>query len=133
MQYDYKKSSNSNKVKKGFLAVQVGENHDYDYDDCINNNNNNNYYYYHKKELQKFVIPIGYLYHPLFIGLLDRAREVYGYHVDGPLRLPCPVDDFIHLCWMIEKESHSSGSHRRHDHNQQPPQLFNHAPSFRSC
>ncbi|KAI9122510.1 hypothetical protein K1719_006350 [Acacia pycnantha] len=40
--------------------------------------------------------------HPYFLsptsscrGLLDRAQEVYGYHPDGPLRIPCSVDDFL--------------------------------------
>ncbi|CAO2836555.1 unnamed protein product [Amaranthus hypochondriacus] len=109
----------SGKAKKGFLAVQVGLEDDYDDDD-------------HRNELQKFVIPIWYLYHPLFIGLLDQAREVYGYHVDGPLKLPCSVDDFIHVRWMIEKENHHGGSRRHvHHHNLHP--YFTHAPSFRSC
>lgn len=123
MQHDDKKS----KVKKGFLAVQVGLE---DEETLQQNHDNNNYY--HTKELQKFVIPIWYLYHPLFIGLLDRAREVYGYHVDGPLRLPCSVDDFIHLRWMIEKENHPTGGSRRHDEHHHH-HSFNQAPSFRSC
>ncbi|KNA08427.1 hypothetical protein SOVF_162740 [Spinacia oleracea] len=137
MQHDDRKSgSTSGKVKKGFLAVQVGLEHDQEFH--LHNNNNSNIEYYNstKDELQKFVIPIWYLYHPLFIGLLDRAREVYGYHVDGPLRLPIPVDDFIHLRWMIEKENHpsSGGSSRRDDdHHQHHHQYSYHAPSFRSC
>ncbi|KAF5745062.1 hypothetical protein HS088_TW07G00643 [Tripterygium wilfordii] len=84
MQDDNKKS----KVKKGWLAVEVGLEEEEDY--C---------------GFQRFVIPISYLYHPLFKTLLDRAREVYGYHADGPLRLPCSVDEFLHLRWRIEKES----------------------------
>ncbi|KAA8547060.1 hypothetical protein F0562_003489 [Nyssa sinensis] len=59
------------KVKKGWLAVQVGLEEE---DGCF----------------QRFVIPISYLYHPLFQRLLDKAHEVYGYHTTGPLKLPLP-------------------------------------------
>ncbi|WMV31724.1 hypothetical protein MTR67_025109 [Solanum verrucosum] len=66
------------KVKKGWLAIQVGlEEED--------------------GGIQKIVIPISYLYHPLLQKLLDKAHDVYGYHVDGPLKLPCSVDDFLHI------------------------------------
>ncbi|KAF7834111.1 auxin-induced protein 6B-like [Senna tora] len=69
------------KVKKGWLAVQVGL-----ADDGADSDSS-----------QKFLIPISYLYHPLFTRLLERAHDVYGYHTDGPLKLPCSVDDFLHL------------------------------------
>ncbi|KHN31203.1 hypothetical protein glysoja_012853 [Glycine soja] len=49
------------KVKKGFLAVQVGLEDDDE----------------GGSSPQRFVIPISYLYHPLFKRLLDKAREVY--------------------------------------------------------
>ncbi|XVE86442.1 hypothetical protein DITRI_Ditri18aG0034600 [Diplodiscus trichospermus] len=65
------------KVKKGWLAVEVGLEEDGGF--------------------QRFVIPISYLYHPLFKQLLDKAHEVYGYHTSGPLRLPCSTDDFLNL------------------------------------
>uniref|UniRef100_A0A7C9DSL5 Uncharacterized protein n=1 Tax=Opuntia streptacantha TaxID=393608 RepID=A0A7C9DSL5_OPUST len=118
---DEKKSS-VGKVKKGFLVVQVGllEKEGQNEDD-------------QREELQRFVIPIWYLYHPLFIGLLDRAREVYGYHVDGPLRLPCSVDDFAHLRWRIEKENGGGSGGRYPHHHHILHQYFSHAPSFRSC
>ncbi|KAJ4962963.1 hypothetical protein NE237_022902 [Protea cynaroides] len=73
------------KVKKGWLAVTVGLEDD-------------------EAGHQRFVIPISYLYHPLFKRLLEKAQEVYGYHTTGPLRLPCSVDDFLHLRWRIERE-----------------------------
>ncbi|KAK7316908.1 hypothetical protein RJT34_00712 [Clitoria ternatea] len=97
------------KVKKGWLAVQVEEE-----DGCGNSH--------------KFVIPISYLYHPLFKGLLDKAYEVYGYHTDGPLKLPCSVDDFLHLRWRIEKEP-PSHQHHHHNHHHRLP----HALYFHSC
>ncbi|ESW09730.1 hypothetical protein PHAVU_009G151600 [Phaseolus vulgaris] len=100
------------KVKKGFLAVQVG----LDDDDQPGSSP------------QRFVIPISYLYHPLFKRLLDKAHEVYGYHTDGPLKLPCSVDDFLHLRWLIEKES-SSHQHPPNQTNHRLP----HALHFHSC
>lgn len=54
---------------------------------------------------QRFRIPISYLYHKLFKQLLEKARDVYGYHTTGPLKLPCSVDDFFNLKWKIEAES----------------------------
>lgn len=91
------------KVKKGWLAVQVGlEDEEED-----------------GSPSQRFLIPISYLYHPLFKRLLDKAREIYGYHTDGPLKLPCSVDDFLHLRWRIEKESSPLHNH----HNNHPHRL----------
>ncbi|XWS15413.1 hypothetical protein CRYUN_Cryun35bG0095600 [Craigia yunnanensis] len=74
------------KVKKGWLAVEVGLEED-------------------DEGFQRFVIPISYLDHPLFKRLLEKAHEVYSYHTTGPLRLPCSIDDFLNLKWRIEKES----------------------------
>jgi SAUR family protein len=84
------------KVKKGWLAVRVDE------------------------DQRRFVIPIAYLYHPLFRRLLEAAREAYGYHSSGPLRLPCSVDEFLRLRALVERDnssahsSSSSSSHRMH-------------------
>ncbi|XP_054807785.1 auxin-induced protein 6B-like [Prosopis cineraria] len=103
------------KVKKGWLAVQVGlEEEDDDDGD-------------RGAAARRFVIPISYLYHPLFRRLLDKAYEVYGYHSDGPLKLPCSVDDFLHLRWRIEKEpNHHHHHHQHHSHHQLPHALFFH-------
>jgi SAUR family protein len=83
------------KVKKGWLAVRVDE------------------------DQRRFVIPIAYLYHPLFRRLLEAAREAYGYHSSGPLRLPCSVDEFLRLRALVEPDTSSaahssSSSHRVH-------------------
>jgi SAUR family protein len=84
------------KVKKGWLAVRVDE------------------------DQRRFVIPIAYLYHPLFRRLLEAARDAYGYHSSGPLRLPCSVDEFLRLRALVERDtssaahSSSSSGHRVH-------------------
>ncbi|KAL3369697.1 hypothetical protein AABB24_010180 [Solanum stoloniferum] len=104
------------KVKKGWLAIQVGlEEED--------------------GGIQKFVIPISYLYHPLLQKLLDKAHDIYGYHVDGPLKLPCSVDDFLHIRWRIEKEPNRSHHHHHHknNHNHHHHQYFSSSLSFHSC
>ncbi|XP_021900520.1 auxin-responsive protein SAUR32-like [Carica papaya] len=97
------------KVKKGWLAVQVGVEEEEDCCSCSGS--------------QRFVIPISFLYHPLFNRLLDKAYEVYGYQTAGPLRLPCSVDDFLSLLRQIEKES---GRGRAHHHYNQHSR--NHLP-----
>ncbi|WOK96184.1 auxin-responsive protein SAUR32-like [Canna indica] len=79
------------KVKKGWLTVRVGLEGD-------------------DGGFRRFAIPISYLYHPLFMRLLESAREVYGFRSSGPLRLPCSVDDFLHLRWLIERETQHSHS-----------------------
>ncbi|XP_062220418.1 auxin-induced protein 15A-like [Phragmites australis] len=92
------------KVKKGWLAVRVGAEGGDD------------------SGSRRFVIPIAYLYHPLFRRLLEAARDAYGYDYSaGPLRLPCSVDEFLRLRALIEREtqaaaggSASSSSHRVH-------------------
>ncbi|GAB4835511.1 hypothetical protein Ancab_000420 [Ancistrocladus abbreviatus] len=99
------------KVKKGSLAVQVG---------------------LEDEDVQRFVIPISYLYHPLFSTLLEKAREVYGYRVSGPLHLPCSADDFLHLRWQIEKKTGSRHHNSHHHHHHSSYHLY-HSLSFRSC
>ncbi|XP_022842132.1 auxin-responsive protein SAUR32-like [Olea europaea var. sylvestris] len=95
------------KVKKGCLAVRVGlENEDGGF--------------------QIFIIPISYLYDPLFKQLLDEAREVYGYSATGPLKLPSSVDQFLHLRRQIEEANSHNARHFHHHHH--PLAL-----SFRSC
>ncbi|KAJ1699788.1 SAUR-like auxin-responsive protein family [Rhynchospora pubera] len=85
------------KVKKGSLAVRVGLEGE-------------------EGGFKRFVIPISYLYHPHFRRLLESAHEVYGYNSSGPLKLPCSVDDFLHLRWLIERESRGSPSKIHHHH-----------------
>ncbi|XP_047312670.1 indole-3-acetic acid-induced protein ARG7-like [Impatiens glandulifera] len=38
---------------------------------------------------RRFVVRAEYLNHPLFVKLLDQAKEEYGFSHHGPLALPC--------------------------------------------
>ncbi|KZV49524.1 hypothetical protein F511_12830 [Dorcoceras hygrometricum] len=83
------------KVRKGCLKVRVG---------------------LEGEECQKFMIPISYLYHPLFKTLLERTHDAYGYDDAGPLKILCSVDNFHHLRGLIEKEISNHRHNLRHQH-----------------
>ncbi|KAL7142066.1 hypothetical protein ABFS83_08G097600 [Erythranthe nasuta] len=105
MRMQMRQDEKKRKVKKGWVAVQVG------FGGTINEQNQD----YSCTEFTRFVIPISYLYNPLFQRLLDKAREVYGYHAPGPLTLPCSIDDFLHIQMRIETSTKQRGfRHRRY-------------------
>ncbi|CDO96967.1 unnamed protein product [Coffea canephora] len=67
-------SSNAD-VPKGHLAVYVGESYKY-----------------------RFVVPLSYLKHPLFLDLLRRAEEENGFdHPMGGLTIPCSRNAFLDM------------------------------------
>ncbi|XP_013627509.1 PREDICTED: auxin-responsive protein SAUR20-like [Brassica oleracea var. oleracea] len=70
-------TTTSGLVPKGHVAVYVGEE--------MENN-------------KRFVVPISYLNHPLFQGLLNRAEEEFGFnHPVGGLTIPCREETFVGL------------------------------------
>lgn len=70
-----KQTSLKSNVPKGHVAVYVGE-----------------------LQKKRFVVPISYLSHPLFVDLLNRAEEEFGFnHPMGGLTIPCKEDTFINL------------------------------------
>jgi SAUR family protein len=79
-------------VPKGFLAVYVGD---------------------AQEEQTRFVIPVCYFNHPLFLHLLQEAEHVYGFHQKGVFTIPCQVSDFEYLQWLIERESAQDSSGNR--------------------
>ncbi|EYU20640.1 hypothetical protein MIMGU_mgv1a023350mg, partial [Erythranthe guttata] len=81
------------KWKKGWVVVQVG------LSDIISNDQIQDYCCDY---IQRFYVPISYLYNPLFQKLLEKASEIYGYQTNGPLMLPCSVEEFLLLRWWIE-------------------------------
>ncbi|CAK9171426.1 unnamed protein product [Ilex paraguariensis] len=40
-------------------------------------------------ELKRFIVPLSYLTHPLFLRLLEQAAEEYGFDHEGALTIPC--------------------------------------------
>ncbi|KAI3408727.1 uncharacterized protein J3R85_020122 [Psidium guajava] len=43
------------------------------------------------EEMERFVVSAEMLNHPVFIGLLNRSAQEYGYEQKGALRIPCHV------------------------------------------
>ena len=86
-------------IPKGCLAVLVGQG----------------------EEQQRFVIPVIYINHPLFMELLKEAEEEYGFEQKGPITIPCHVEEFRYVQGMIDKEKshhhHHSHHHDLHDHH----------------
>ncbi|KAF9687963.1 hypothetical protein SADUNF_Sadunf02G0147900 [Salix dunnii] len=69
-------------VPKGCLAIKVGQG----------------------EEQQRFVVPVIYFNHPLFIQLLKEAEEEYGFDQKGTITIPCHVEEFRYVQGMIDRE-----------------------------
>ncbi|CAI9764901.1 unnamed protein product [Fraxinus pennsylvanica] len=80
-------------VPKGCLAVIVGQG----------------------EEQQRFVIPVIYFNHPLFMQLLKEAEEEYGFDQKGTITIPCHVEEFRSVQGLIDKE-HNFSHHHHHHH-----------------
>ncbi|WZZ89284.1 hypothetical protein YC2023_117863 [Brassica napus] len=81
---------NHHHVPKGCVAIMVGHEGD-------------------EEGLHRFVVPLMFLSHPLFLSLLKEAEEKYGFKHAGPITIPCRVDEFKHVQEIIDEETH-----RRH-------------------
>ncbi|KAM3192446.1 hypothetical protein ACQJBY_069584 [Aegilops geniculata] len=74
------------------------------------------------EEEERFVVPVGYLKHPLFVGLLKEAEEEYGFQQQGAITIPCGVDNFRRVQAIIDGQRHGgsgsgrlvSGGHHHH-------------------
>ncbi|PNX78204.1 SAUR-like auxin-responsive family protein [Trifolium pratense] len=62
-------------VPKGCLAIKVGQGEDQ----------------------QRFVVPVIYFNHPLFMQLLKEAEEEYGFDQKGTIKIPCHVEEFRNI------------------------------------
>lgn len=100
--HHHEKNNNKEVMKdipKGCLAVMVGED---------------------EEQRQRFVIPVIYINHPLFMQLLKEAEEEYGFDQKGPIAIPCHVDQFRTVQGIIDKENslhHHDDNHHHHHHN----------------
>lgn len=67
-------------VPKGFLAVCVGQG----------------------EESQRFCIPVLYFNHPLFVQLLKKVEEEYGFDHHGIIKIRCDVAEFQNVQKLID-------------------------------
>ncbi|KAK8481603.1 hypothetical protein V6N13_077211 [Hibiscus sabdariffa] len=63
------------------------------------------------EEQRRFVIPVVYINHPLFMQLLKVAEEEYGFDQKGPITIPCHVEEFRNVQGMIDKDHHHHHHH----------------------
>ncbi|KAG1360624.1 auxin-responsive protein SAUR32 [Cocos nucifera] len=68
------------------------------------------------EEKQRFVVPVMYLNHPLFMGLLKVAEEEYGFEQQGAITIPCHVEHFRYVQGIIDRDN-AAGSGGHHHHN----------------
>ncbi|CAH8355777.1 unnamed protein product [Eruca vesicaria subsp. sativa] len=81
-------------VPKGFLAIKVGS---------------------QGEEQQRFVVPVLYFNHPLFMQLLKEAEDEYGFDQKGTITIPCEVAEFLYVQDLIDGErSVNPNHHQRH-------------------
>ncbi|GMH22523.1 hypothetical protein Nepgr_024366 [Nepenthes gracilis] len=89
-----KKQAGKEVPPKGYLAIKVGG---------------------QGEQQQRFVVPVLYLNHPLFVRLLKEAEEEYGFDQKGAITIPCHVEEFQYVQGMIDKQA-SLFHRRRRDH-----------------
>ncbi|KAL5565771.1 hypothetical protein UlMin_028935 [Ulmus minor] len=61
-------------------------------------------------EPKRFVVPLSFLAHPIFLRLLEQAAEEYGFDHDGALTVPCPPSELERILGEQWEEGNSSSS-----------------------
>lgn len=84
-------------VPKGYLAIKVGS---------------------REEEKQRFVVPVFYFNHPLFMQLLKEAEEEYGFEQKGTITIPCHVEMFQYVQDKIDRERSVNYHGNHHNHHQ---------------
>ncbi|KAI3514243.1 hypothetical protein L1887_12562 [Cichorium endivia] len=74
-------SEPSNKTPTGFFTLYIGE------------------------ERQRFVVPMGYLSHPLFKMMLEKSAEEFGFGQKNGLVVPCSVNAFQEVVSVVESSN----------------------------
>ncbi|XP_060206371.1 auxin-responsive protein SAUR32-like [Lycium barbarum] len=59
------------------------------------------------EEQQRFVIPVMHINHPLFIQLLKGAEDEVEFHHNGPINIPCHVEEFRYVEDIIDKDNNN--------------------------
>ncbi|THU58217.1 hypothetical protein C4D60_Mb03t11840 [Musa balbisiana] len=84
-------------IRKGWMGIRVGG---------------------EGEERQRFVVPVDYLSHPLFVGLLKEAEEEYGFDHQGAITIPCHVEHFRRVQDIIDRDCNSvAAGHHHHGHH----------------
>ncbi|KAG5009029.1 hypothetical protein JHK87_017544 [Glycine soja] len=81
-------------VPKGCMAIKVGQG----------------------EEQQRFVVPVIYINHPLFMQLLKEAEEEYGFDQKGTITIPCHVEEFRNVRGLIDRDKSLHHHHHHHHH-----------------
>ncbi|KAF5787699.1 putative small auxin-up RNA [Helianthus annuus] len=61
-------------------------------------------------ERRRFVIPTHFINLPVFVSLLNKAEEEFGFQTNGGLVLPCDVGFFKMLLSILERDERRFGS-----------------------
>ncbi|KAM7481047.1 hypothetical protein LguiB_005630 [Lonicera macranthoides] len=61
-------------------------------------------------ERRRFVIPTRFLNLPVFVDLLKKAEEEFGFQSNGGLVFPCEVVFFTNLLKSLERDEHKYGN-----------------------
>ncbi|XP_010692322.1 auxin-responsive protein SAUR32 [Beta vulgaris subsp. vulgaris] len=91
-------------IPKGCLAIKVGHTNE---------------------EQQRFVVPVVYFNHPLFMRLLKEAEEEYGFDQKGTITIPCHVEEFRYVQDLIDREKCLHHDHHHHHHHHEHHHLPN--------
>lgn len=84
-----------------------------------------------QEEEERFVVPVGYLKHPLFVALLQAAEEEYGFEQKCAITIPCGVDHFRRVQGIIHHHGSGGGHHHGH-HSSSSSNHFHIAGCFRA-
>ncbi|KAJ1408376.1 Small auxin-up RNA [Sesbania bispinosa] len=76
-------------VPKGCMAIKVGQG----------------------EQQQRFVVPVIYFNHPLFMQLLKEAEEEYGFDQKGTITIPCHVEEFRNVQGLIDRDKNLHHHH----------------------
>ncbi|PKA64186.1 Auxin-induced protein 15A [Apostasia shenzhenica] len=68
------------------------------------------------EEQRRFVVPVEYVNHPLFLGLLKEAEEEFGFDQKGAITLPCHVEEFQHVRGIIDRDAAAASGGNGHLH-----------------
>ncbi|KAK7353412.1 hypothetical protein VNO80_18859 [Phaseolus coccineus] len=83
LHFHHQEKKDPKDVPKGCLAILVGQG----------------------EEQQRFVVPVMYMNHPLFMKLLKEAEDEYGFQQKGPITIPCHVEHFRTVQGIIDREN----------------------------